>query len=568
MAFNGIEVQPLIFGSDLEPTTRYPYWTGLVDHLILDDEDNYVSTVVPPTGFSASMPQGSGIAVVKCVGSVKFPGTINAETEVVVLRLVVRRNHTAWEDTNQIRTGLDARLYVGETDYRFAKAISITPKLGSDFEYWDHYWELPLPQDTFVRFALYGYIVVGRKAGNLWVGNTVDVSYARAYYGTRANITVPDIGTIQPFYPLDYSTFVTLSGAHQGSSIPPLLDVVSSPSSLDFFADDYVPALPALASPVSPPPPAPPSPPPPDIAAPSPPRAVDGRLAASVPFRLSVQPTTLTARVDRSGYYSGEFEVSLHVRPGGTQGRTYRVTDQISLSVVEDDLVSKVVKTSKTFDPGETSGVSCTLTPNFWPIKTGYVHRKTGKVILENYTNRPQTVLLRFQGSSAIPGQGSQSTINVESSHLTLGIGERTTLLYALTCNSTTFETEVFRLTVEGNFGAVLAQQDLTLAHHPDTALPEEYYVTGATEYALTIGSPVNLQLSTLNGPPGTERWRINDPTFLVDHNLNLSPSGWLSSDEVLGPVSMANVMVVATTEEGPGRRQYAARMITIRVDV
>lgn len=555
-------VQPLLFGANKSDVSPYPhFWSGQVDSLLEDDDSVYVSTLTPSNGMVGAASAGNGIAHIKCVGSLKFPGTFQSDAKVLLVRLTVRRNIDSWQDTDQLRTGLDLRAYLGTKDLRYAKVVSTTPKLGSDFEYWDFYWESPIESNTLLRIELYGYILAGINASSQLAYTGLDVAFAKAFYGTADEIAVPDVGTVQAFYPLDYNTFVTTSPPQQGLTVPPYL------TSEARTVADTVPALPAVSY-LPPAPPSPPSPPSPPISAPSPPRGADGRTLAAVPFRLSVQPTILQATVDRSGLYSGEFDVSLHVRPGGQQGRTYRVTDQVTLNVLGSDTVQKIVKASNTFDPGGQSGLSAVLTPNFWAVKTGYIHRKTGKILLQNFTNKTQNLLLRVVGDSTVLGQGSQSTVSLETSYVVLTPGESKTVLYALTSNSAQIETEVFRFTAEGSFGAVLAQQDLTISHNPENLLSEDYYLSGPSEYVLTIGSAVNLQLSTMNGPQGTERWRVADPTYLIDHNVSLSPSGWLSSEEIAGPVSMANLMVVATTTEGPGKRKYAARMLTLKVEL
>jgi len=304
----------------------------------------------------------------------------------------------------------------------------------------------------------------------------------------------------------------------------------------------------------------PPDPPVAPITAPAN-RTLDGKKIEPVPFTIDTTPKTLTVAPDRkTGFYSGDFEVGVFIKPGPARARMQERQDLILVRAEGANVTSDL----RFQPPSQVTPVDrdmfVQIDPNVFALRTGFLHFVTGVLQITNETTSDQLITVGIDTP-----EDAQSTVVPESPAVTVRAGSTAEQLLAIRAEA--FDEGVDRHRLVLATGPELqGEVDLVLNYAESNLLDVPYHILTGEILTLKIGNVIDIQFRSGDGPQGSESWRVVNPVFLLEHGLTFDQNGLLSSDGVVGSPSSVALVFIAMTRTTHNERLRAAKVITLRV--
>lgn len=278
-----------------------------------------------------------------------------------------------------------------------------------------------------------------------------------------------------------------------------------------------------------------------------------------VDFDVEVIPNRLVVFADTvTGRYNGSVKTSVVLDPGPSLEKLRDIQELITLSVPESGIVTYKDKTPATSTEGS---IKVTASPNTFILPPS-THHLACKVAVNNDTDSVKEITLSLSTDS------EQSLPLLSHQQVSLKPSETREIVLAIRTTASGAKVENIRIqAIDNSNGRTVATEYVTVNQNSNNTDPELFTITTSDPISVEIGSTVSIVLATANSPTtdGNQFWSNSSPEFLLDHDMDLSSNGVLSSAEVIGPPTTGTLVVVCR-EENSTSRHYAAKIFTINI--
>lgn len=293
-------------------------------------------------------------------------------------------------------------------------------------------------------------------------------------------------------------------------------------------------------------------------------RNVVGKVLQAVPFRLTIYPSEVHVQADRkTGLYSGNLEVGLHLNPGPTQTYGVQVMESIVLRAQSGENTSVVYKSISGDASSTESLLTVLMQPLNWDLKTRYNYDLTNLITLINNSKKDLNVKLALS-VERMSGE-SQISVALEKSLVLVKSGETEFVLVAARALVAAVGQEIITVTADPADTVLGSQTSRSVLNYSEEAtIPQVYGIAVSSLQTLQIGSSLSLQLVSQNGPTGTESWETGETAWLMDRGISMTVGGLLQADAVKGPSQQKDIVFVVRKEVSSRSRVHAAKVIRL----